>query len=198
MSNRFGVLALFVFAYLLVPSWAHAAILYDESISGDLAPFDPIVLNLAAGQNSVLGSAEYTTSTVDFDSFRVSLGAGLMLTSIDYLIIDRSIVTGTSFLRNGYEMRNGGYAGAILAATSIDILGASQQSMFSSALPVSGVYSFATDGTSLSRSGPGGSWDYEIRFNVSSSVPEPASLAIWGGLGIAGLVAARRRKKVTA
>lgn len=33
---------------------------------------------------------------------------------------------------------------------------------------------------------------------ITSAVPEPASLAIWGGLGIAGLVAARRRKKVTA
>jgi hypothetical protein len=29
----------------------------------------------------------------------------------------------------------------------------------------------------------------------SEAVPEPASLAIWGGIGLAGLVAARRRKK---
>jgi hypothetical protein len=29
-----------------------------------------------------------------------------------------------------------------------------------------------------------------------AAVPEPASLAIWGGLGLAGLVAARRRKKL--
>jgi hypothetical protein len=30
----------------------------------------------------------------------------------------------------------------------------------------------------------------------SENVPEPASLAIWGGLGIAGLIAARRRKQL--
>jgi hypothetical protein len=38
---------------------------------------------------------------------------------------------------------------------------------------------------------------YALTLYESETVPEPASLAIWGGLGIAGLVAARRRKKVT-
>jgi hypothetical protein len=39
-----------------------------------------------------------------------------------------------------------------------------------------------------------------LQYEVISAapVPEPAFLAIWGGLGIAGLVAARRRKKVDA
>lgn len=32
----------------------------------------------------------------------------------------------------------------------------------------------------------------------TAAVPEPASLAIWGGLGITGLIAARRRKKAVA
>lgn len=37
-----------------------------------------------------------------------------------------------------------------------------------------------------------------VAYESTAAVPEPASLIIWGGLGIAGLVAARRRKKVAA
>jgi hypothetical protein len=33
---------------------------------------------------------------------------------------------------------------------------------------------------------------------VSSSVPEPTSLALWSGLGVMGLIAARRRRKQVA
>jgi MYXO-CTERM domain-containing protein len=34
--------------------------------------------------------------------------------------------------------------------------------------------------------------------SASATTPEPATLAIWGGLGLVGLVAARRRKKLAA
>lgn len=50
---------------------------------------------------------------------------------------------------------------------------------------------------SLNHGGEGNDLATILTFS-SETVPEPASLAIWGGLGIAGLVAARRRKKVTA
>lgn len=53
-----------------------------------------------------------------------------------------------------------------------------------------------TRNSGTTTSAQGGLWYEELA--PVEGVPEPASLAIWGGLGIAGLVAARRRRKVTA
>jgi hypothetical protein len=57
------------------------------------------------------------------------------------------------------------------------------------------VQGFANEGSLSFINGPilGGGGGTE-----SETVPEPASLAIWGGLGVAGLIAARRRKKLAA
>lgn len=189
LAKKLVKYSLLVAAFLGGSSWASGAVIYNESVSGDLSTFDPIVLNLTAGTNSVLGSSEYTDLIADFDGFNISLGAGQTLTSIEYFISNRAIATDTTSLDTNYTMRSGGHGGTHLAFTSINVLGASPQSMFPSALPVSGVFAFGTTPSSLGRSGSGGTWDYEIRFTVSEvdAVPEPSTLTTLGigGLGLA-------------
>ncbi len=190
-----NILRFWLIPCLLISNLTQASVIYDESVSGDLQPFDPITLNLSAGQNSVIGSSGFTPSISDFDSFSVFLSSNLRLLSVDYFISNLSVIQGTSNLETGYELTSGGYFGSILANTQINLLGSSHQSMFGNALPVDGGSQFFIDNFSLSTGGSsfevGGTWDYEIRF-TTTTVPEPTTITLMG-LGFAGM-AFRRRK----
>ena len=190
---RLPIITLFGFSLLLGSFVSQATVIYDESLSGDLATFDTIALDLSAGTNSVIGSSAYTNSIYDFDGFQISLGTGLILTSVEYFINNLSVSSNTSFLTTSYSLRSGSHTGSTLAYTTINLLGSSPQSMFGSALPLFGNLSLATSPTSLGRSGNGGTWDYEFRFTVAS-VPEPSTLSMIA-LGLLGLGFSRKQFK---
>lgn len=184
------------FAGLLVSGWAQAVVLYDESVSGDLATFDTTTINLVSGANSVLGSAAFSITKFDSDGFLVNLGAGLTLSDIEYFISNVSVASDTTSLSTRYGMKTPDHSGTLMASTSVNVLGGSPQDMFASALPVTGAFAFGTTPQVTSRVGGGGSWDYEIRLTVvpesSTVVPEPITLLLLG-LGIVGLGFARKR-----
>ena len=193
ITMRYLITSLSALGLLVASSAAHAIVLYDESVSGDLATFDTITLDLTAGTNSVLGSSLFTLNDYDFDGFQLSLGSGLNLLSVDYYINNLAVSTNTVSLGTTFSLRDGGHSGTTLDTTSIDLLGVSPQEMFAGALPLPGLMSLSTSPNQLSRGGDGGSWNYEIRFTVASAtVPEPSvALLIASGLIVFGIT---RRK----
>lgn len=159
----------FIMLTALLSASAQASVIYDESVSGDLSIFDPIALELQAGSNSVLGSSVYAKSALDFDGFTLVLAKDLILTSIEYVISNRDIKDATSKLSTSYYLRQGNqHATPTLAVSEIDILGDDVQSLFASALPLSGLLDLSITPKSLGRRGPGGSWDYEFIFTTDS------------------------------
>jgi hypothetical protein len=178
-------LGFLVLVFFLASGWAQAAVIYDESVSGDLDWYDTLTIDLQVGANSLLGSAHLLDNGYDFDSFIIFLGDGLILTNIDFYIIDRSINENTTVLGSGYMLNIGSHDGTFLERTEINLLGTSPHSMFESTLPLTGSFSFAITNEYLARQGiegsfgSGGSWDYEFRFTVEGSaapVPEPSTL----------------------
>ena len=188
---RLSIITLFGINLLLGSFTSHATVIYDESLSGDLATFDTITLDLSAGTNSVIGSSGYTSSITDFDGFQISLGTGLILTAVEYFINNLSISSNTSYLATSYSLKNGSHTGSTLAYTTINVLSSLPQSMFGTALPLFGNLSLATSPASLGRIGDGGTWDYEFRFTVAS-VPEPYTLTMIA-LGLLGIGFSRKR-----
>ena len=54
----FSIISLFGISLLLRCFVSHATVIYDESLSGDLATLDTITLDLRGGTNSIIGSSE--------------------------------------------------------------------------------------------------------------------------------------------
>jgi hypothetical protein len=171
---------------------SQAAVIYDESINGDLATFSNTTLTFSAGSNTLLGSAAFGPTT-DFDGFLFNIGVGQVLNSVTYRVLNSSIDPNTTALTEGYSLYSGGhYQGASLFNVTLNILSQVPVSAIDNSPFLSpGVYAISP--SFLSRSGNGGSWNYEVVFNVTE-VPEPGSLAL-AGLGLSGLLVARRRKQ---
>jgi len=192
-----------VYAFTLTwGGWVNAAVVYDESVSGDFAESDSetIVLN-TTGINSVLGTGCYFSSGAcsrpDVDDFLFSIAPGLQVDSITFDVLNYTDSGTTTDQRTFYWLQDGGYgaAGTDLVGQSIDILGSFPVSLFAAALPLTSnnsVYAFNQSGFNLT--GDGGTWDYEIQFSVS---PVPVPAAVWlFGTALVGLVGFSKRRKV--
>ncbi|WP_425613651.1 hypothetical protein NA78x_003486 [Anatilimnocola sp. NA78] len=173
-------------------STSHAAIIaYNETVNGDLPSSVPIsVGTLDLGINTVSGTTGFGGSYLDFDSFRFTIAPGQQLTAIN---LDLANISGSSVISAGW----GFYRVSPVPVFLGDISASSQpNSVIPSVFPQgAGIYSISA--SSLAGTGPR---SYTFNFEVASTAttPEPASCVIWGVLGIAGLVAARRRKKFAA
>ena len=193
----FKKLSSLIFSGLLLPAIGFAIpATYDESVSGDLGPRDTETLILDVGINRVIGSSQFGDGIfADFDGFLVSLGAGLQIDSVNYLISNLSLIGPTTSLGATYGLFLGAHPGAgtgLVPFEGLDILGASSQPLFSSVLPRSGPELLAF--TPRFFNGDGGTWDYEFQINVSAaSIPDTGSALLLLAIGLAGLAAARRR-----
>ena len=188
-----------MFAFTLTwGGWVNAAVVYDESVSGDFAESssETVLLN-TTGINSVLGTGCWSDScTRDVDDFLFSIAPGLQLDSITFDVLNYTDSGTTTDQRTFYWLQDGGYSGTELAGQGIDILGSFPVSLFAAALPLTtnnSVYAFNQSGFNLT--GDGGTWDYEIQF-LMSPVPVPAAVWLFG-TAVAGLIGFSRRRKTT-
>jgi hypothetical protein len=189
-----------VLLLLAMPTMGHASIIYDESISGDLPDNLTTVLDLSLGTNTVLGSSVYIafddSQTYDLDSFSFHLPNDTQLTNVSYAFSNTILEPTTSDLGTQYWLLDA--SSNVLDITVIAVSGTSPVSLFNSALPLaSGQYQFynfslGTVGTATTI---GGSWDYQITFDVAAT-PLPATLPLFAtGLGALGLLGWRRKRK---
>ena len=187
---------LLIAATVVFSNFATGGVIYDESVSGDLAAFDSRVFTLEIGENSVLGSSINSINNLgDFDGFNVFLGAGLRLLNVEYFVLGTDFLPGSppTELRAAYELRDGSYFGSSFGDQFLEIDATlNPQSFLPGEFPISGERTLAFRPGTFSRAGLGGTWDYEFRLTTTTAVPAPATLALLS-LGLLGL---RFRRKV--
>jgi hypothetical protein len=166
-----------------------AAVVYDESVSGDLSNTPSTLLALSEGSNTIFGSAIFASGGLrDLDSFLFLLGPGQYAVGGFYEVLDRSMAANTTQLRSHYDLYDSSLN--LLGGYNADVLLDGGESIFGM-LP-GGLY--GVNNAWMDRSGGGGSWDYVITITVAN-VPEPESLALAGaGLLIMAISRARRRR----
>lgn len=185
---------------------ALAAVVYDESVSGDFSGsgLTPTFINLAAGSNVVLGTSGNPGTGADRDYFTFTLPAGLELVSL-------TVLPGSTFLGPTLQSFIAVQAGNQVTVnptggTAAGLLGWSHyvpDDVGNDILPSMGLPSMGSSGFSpplpagayafwVQETGAGTSI-YAFDFNVAV-VPEPSSTAFLLA-GLAGLGLLHRRRK---
>lgn len=186
---------------------AHADIVYNESVSGDLSGsrLSPTHITLALGSNEVFGTTGRTAGVVDLDYFTFTVPVGQVLTGL-------TILPGTAGLGPLGDSFIGIQAGSQVTVlpTATDATGLlgwfhyDNSDVGTNILPLMGTSGFGSTGFAPPL--PAGSYSVWIQelstgtapygFNFILETPEPASWAMLiGGLA---LIAARARCKRTA
>ena len=197
------------FGIALLMNLAQGAVIYNETVSGDLSNsgLAPNVVTVGLGSNQIFGTTGSSAGTVDRDYFTFSVAPGLQLSAITIL---PGTTTGgalsTSFIgvQAGTQVTlatNASSAAGLLgwwhygpADVNSNILPemaipANGSSGFSVPLG-SGNYAFWVQELSAS------SFNYGFDFTITpAAIPEPASyITMFSALGVLGLVLRRSRR----
>jgi len=161
---------------LVFSAHTRAAVVYDESISGDLSNLstDP-VLNFSTGTNTIIGNAALTYSSspsFDIDNFSFVIPVDTELTSMTVEFSNISLFTGTTQIATTYFLRDStdSPAGNSLSET---ITESGPITLHMTGLPA-GPDTYRLITTGGWDAGNGGSYDYRLNFNVTA-VPVPAA-----------------------
>lgn len=185
---------------LLAAQGGHAAVAWDESVSGDLsgAGLSPTALTLLPGSNLVLGSTGRNPST-DRDYFSITVAAGQLLSAVN--LLPGTAPLGVSFigLQSGPQVTvatNPASAAGLLGWWHFGTADIGQD-----LLPLMAVSSNGSSGFSPPLgAGAYAFWVQDFGQGVApyrldlviGAVPEPTSAALWLA-GVAGLLAWRRQ-----
>lgn len=175
---------------------AHATtVLWDESLSGDLAGTPPFVtLTLVAGANTVLGTSGHFSEpgsvSSDFDSFAIVVPTGMQVTDITFSSTLLPNDFAPSHVDDDFELRAGNtndpFSEPLLGSESFDLFGSSSVAAFSAAMPIgSGSYQIRNAGFSaLFPWTATYVWTLDVA-STTTPVPEPSTLLLVFGTGCA-------------
>ena len=176
---------------LTLSASANAAVLYDESVNGDMTYLEQPLLNLEIGSNTVIGTSVWS-SGYDYDYFNFTIPENNYLNyiylrhvSVNYVAINwtfRDNITNTKSTKS-----------ALLSSPTIELFTSTEQ--------------FASNGSSFRFNTDGGTKNsevatinYELEFVVGPTslpiphVPIPSAVWLFGS-GLVGLIGVARRKK---
>lgn len=183
----------------VAPETVFANIIYDESASGDLGQgIQAPILTTALGIDTVSGKVSWTTSIFDIDGFVFTIKSGQTAKNFSFsfsnnLLATNEQVGGNVFLYSGSfssGLTSLDYTNWIVRAPG-SIFGNSSFSplaLFSNISQLNaGIYSISIEPNT--RSVNGGMIPYSLSFDVSSVVPVPPSIWLFGTslLGFLGL-----------
>lgn len=194
--------ALAAFSALAVadPAWG-ASLAYQESVSGDLPTFaagPPLALDIGANTVSGRLGAGFGPPS-DFDSFSVSLQAGMILTAIEVAFVTTKIgeaVPGAFFQISDDLAPSGWFLSPIPLFGFAHSSQTSPVTVVSDNLPRVGADVLTVQSAVYScdcMEGNGWFADYTWTFTVeAAAIPEPSTLAVLAA-SLIGLAFARRR-----